>query len=147
MKEVSVYTATSIRGRWERDGYIGYALEYYPQGRKYPETLIDYEQVEELNENRAELEALIRVITRIREKCVLTIYTESSYLYEGLAEPGYVNRWIRSGWKTARGTPVKNRDKWQKLVGLLRGNLYRVELRRGNAYTALLIDEMKRRER
>lgn len=147
MKEVSIYTATSIRGRWERDGHIGYALEYYKEGCKYAKTLIDYEAVENLNENRAELEALIRAITRMREKCVLTIYTESDYLYQGLAEPGYVEEWIRNGWKTRRGTEVKNRDKWQKLMGLLQGNLYSLRLKQNNAYTALLIDEMKRKER
>lgn len=147
MREVSIYTATSIRGRWEKDGHIGYALEYYAEGCKYPKTLIDYEQVSDLNENRAELEALIRAITRMTEKCILTIYTESEYLYKGLAEPGYIEQWVRTGWKTAKGTEVKNRDKWQKLMGLLQGNMYKLELKKNNAYTTLLIEEMKRKER
>lgn len=147
MKEVSIYTATSIRGRWEKDGHIGYVLEYYAEGSKYPKTLIDYEQVSGLNENRAELEALIRAITRMREKCVLTIYTESDYLYQGLAEPGYAEEWIKNGWRTRKGTEVKNRDKWQKLMELLHGNLYTLQLKANNAYTGGLIAEMRRKER
>lgn len=147
MKEVSIYTATSIRGRWEKDGYIGYVLEYYAEGNKYPKTLPGYEQVSGLNENRAELEALIRALTHMQEKCVLTIYTESDYLYQGLAEPGYVKAWVKNGWKTKKGTEVKNRDKWQKLMELLHGNLYTLQLKANNAYTGGLMAEMRRKER
>ena len=107
MKEVSIYIASSIRGRWNRDGYIGYCLEYYRDGCRYPETLTDYERVEGLNENRAEMEALIRAFARMREKCVLSVYTENEYLYKGFAGDANVEKWIRNGWKTSRGTEVK----------------------------------------
>lgn len=36
MKEVSIYIVTGIRGRWQQDGHIGYALEYYKENCKYP---------------------------------------------------------------------------------------------------------------
>lgn len=134
MKEVSIYIATSIRGRWNRDGYVGYTLEYYKEGSKYPSTLTDYERVEDLNANRAEQEALIRAISRIREKCNLSVYTESEYLYSGFAEDANVEKWIKAGWKTTRGTEVKNRDKWQELIRLLQGNMYKFYLKETNAY-------------
>lgn len=147
MRAVSIYTATSIRGRWGKNGHIGYALEYYAKGHKQPDVLFDYEPVENVNENRAELIALLRALARMREKCVLTLYTESEYLYQGLKDDGHVEKWIKSGWKTVKGTEVKNRDLWQKLMAALQGNLYTLEIRRGNAYTARLHAEMERKER
>ncbi|MFQ8778300.1 MAG: RNase H family protein [Roseburia sp.] len=74
-----------------------------------------------MNENRAELIALLRALARMREKCVLTLYTESEYLYQGLKDDGHVEKWIKSGWKTVKGTEVKNRDLWQKLMAALQG--------------------------
>lgn len=146
MKEVSIYIATSIHGRWNRDGYIGYCLEYYKDGSKYPNTLTDYERVEDLNENRAEQQALIRAISRIREKCVLSIYTESEYLYKGFCEDGNVEKWIKAGWKTTRNTEVKNRDKWQELMRLLQGNMYKFYLKETNAYVTGLQADLRRLE-
>lgn len=147
MKEVSIYIASSIRGRWSRDGYIGYYLEYYKEGHKYPDTLPDYERVENMNENRAEQEALIRAMSRMTEKCILSIYTESEYLYRGFAEEfGNVEKWIRAGWKTSKGTEVKNRDKWQELIQKLQGNMYRFYLKETNAYTGELKDDLQQLE-
>lgn len=146
MKEVSIYIATSIRGRWNRDGYIGYCMEYYKEGSKYPSTLTDYERVEDLNENRAEQEALIRAISRMKEKCILSVYTESEYLYRGFAEDANIEKWIKAGWKTTRGTEVKNRDKWQELIRLLQGNLYKFYLKETNAYIGALKADLQQLE-
>lgn len=146
MKEVCIYIATSVRGRWNRDGYVGYCLEYYKDGCKYPRTLTDYERVENMNENRAEIEALIRAFSRMREKCVLSIYTDNEYLFKGFAGDGNVEKWIRNGWKTSKGTEVKNRDKWQELVRLLQGNLYTFYLRETNAYAGMLTAELQQLE-
>lgn len=146
MKEVSIYIESSIRGRWNRDGYIGYVLEYYPEDSKYPKTLPGYEQVENMNENRSQIEALIRAISRMREKCILSIYTESDYLYSGYSGNEYVLQWIKSGWKTSKGTEVKNRDKWQELTGKLQGNMYKFFLKERNAYTHQIKENLRQLE-
>lgn len=146
MREVSIYIAASIQGRWNRDGYVGYVLEYYPEGSKYPKLLTDYEEVKNMNANRAQQEALIRAIARIREKCILSIYTDSEYLYSGFAGKELVGQWIKSGWKTSRGQDVKNRDKWQELLKALQGNLYRFYLKEPNAYMERLKDDLRQLE-
>lgn len=143
MKEVNIYVASSIRGRWERDGYIGYVLEYYPEGRRYPETLHGHEHVSGMNENRSQTEALIRAFARMREKCAVTIYTESEYLYNGFAGMELVKQWESNGWKTVRGTEVKNRDRWEELRRLTNGMLYRFLLRQDNAYLPVLREELR----
>ena len=134
MRAVSIYTATSIKGRWERDGYIGYTLEYYPPGRNLPEVRKHIELVESMNANRAEI-------------CELSIYTDSEYLFNGFAGREDVTRWIRSGWITTRGQSVKNKDKWLELIKGKQGHLCSFYLKQPNAYTKELIEEMERREK
>ena len=93
MKEVSIYIVTGIRGRWQQDGHIGYALEYYKENSKYPAVIKEVVPVQQQNENRSTLEALIMALHRMREKCILTVYTESKYLYNGYEDAEYVKRW------------------------------------------------------
>ena len=103
MKEVSIYIVTGIKGRWQQDGYIGYALEYYKENCKYPAVIREVVPVQQMNENRSTLEALIQALHRMRENCILTVYTESKYLYSGYEEAEYENAGNRT---TGRGRMV-----------------------------------------
>ncbi len=77
----------------------------------------------------------------MREKCVLSIYTESEYLHMGVTER--MQTWKKNGWKTAKGAEVKNRDKWEALERELSGNLLQVFLREHNAYRQQLKEDLK----
>lgn len=145
MKEVSIYIASGIKSLRKQNGYIGYCLEYYPEGSKYAKTLIDYEPVEDMTGNASELEALIRALKRMREKCILSIYTESTYINMGLGERRLVDKWIKSGWKTGKNVEVKNKTKWQETLNLLNGSLYQIHLKEPNAYVKMLQIEAEKR--
>lgn len=147
MKEVSIYIVTGIKGRWQQDGHIGYALEYYKENSKYPAVIREVVPVKQQNENRSTLEALIMALHRMREKCILTIYTESKYLYNGYEDAEYVKRWKQNDWTRSDGHEIKNRDKWQELDRLMQGNLVRILLNQRNAYTESLRQEIKMKER
>ena len=147
MKEVSIYIVTGIRGRWQQDGHIGYALEYYKENSKYPAVIREVVPVQQMNENRSTLEALIMALHRMREKCIRTIYTESKYLYNGYEDAEYVKRWKQNDWTRSDGHEIKNRDKWQELDRLMQGNLVRILLNETNAYTESLRQEIKMKER
>ena len=138
MKEVTIYISSTILGTQRQNGFIGYVLEYYPPHRKYPETLYDYEAVYDVNCNRAILDALLRALARLREKCVLSVYTESGYLYNGFGGDALVSRWQSNGWRTAKNTEVKNRDKWEELIRAFQGTIYRFYLNESNAYIVRL---------
>lgn len=143
MKEVNIYISSTIRGSRRQNGYIGYVLEYYAPNRKYPWTLYDYEQIYDMNCNRAVLEALIRAMARLREKCVLSIYTESGYLYNGFGGDALTDRWQENGWRTAQDTEVKNRDKWEALIQAFRGTIYQFFLNESNAYIIGLKNDLR----
>lgn len=143
MKEVSVYLVSGISSMHKGSGYVAYCLEYYPEGKRNPETLIDVEPVEDMTGRCAELEVLIKALKRLREKCILSIYTESTYLEMGIGERRLVDKWQKNEWKDGKNVEVKNKEKWQEMLNLLNGNLYRVYLKYPNAYVEMLHEKVK----
>ena len=63
--------------------------------------------------NRMELMAAIAALESLREPCEVILHTDSQYVRQGILE--WMAGWIRRGWKTAGGAPVKNRDLWERL--------------------------------
>ncbi len=49
----------------------------------------------------------------------ITVVSDSEYLVKGMS--GWVKGWLRNGWKTAKGEPVKNRPLWEELHQLCQG--------------------------
>ncbi|MGY1425328.1 ribonuclease HI [Lysobacter sp. A289] len=63
--------------------------------------------------NRMELMAAIAALEALRGPCVVTLHTDSQYVRQGITQ--WMANWVRRGWKTAAGAPVKNRDLWERL--------------------------------
>jgi ribonuclease HI len=63
--------------------------------------------------NRMELMAAIVALETLLEPCEVVLFTDSQYVRQGITE--WMPGWVRRGWKTAGGDPVKNRDLWERL--------------------------------
>lgn len=63
--------------------------------------------------NRMELMAAIAALEVLKEPCTVVLTTDSQYVRQGITE--WMAGWLRRGWKTAGGAPVKNRDLWERL--------------------------------
>ncbi|MHC9085510.1 ribonuclease HI [Luteimonas sp. RIT-PG2_3] len=63
--------------------------------------------------NRMELMAAIMALETLTEPCQAILHTDSQYVRKGITE--WMPNWVRRGWKTAGGDPVKNRDLWERL--------------------------------
>jgi ribonuclease HI len=63
--------------------------------------------------NRMELMAAIAALETLKEPCDVVLTTDSQYVRQGITE--WMANWLRRGWKTAGGDPVKNRDLWERL--------------------------------
>ena len=63
--------------------------------------------------NRMELMAAISGLEALSEACDVVLVTDSQYVRQGITE--WMPNWVRRGWKTAGGDPVKNRDLWERL--------------------------------
>lgn len=64
--------------------------------------------------NRMELLAVIEGLKSLKRACKVRVHTDSQYVQKGISE--WMANWIRRGWKTAGGSPVKNQDLWQALA-------------------------------
>lgn len=64
--------------------------------------------------NRMELRAAIAAIEALTRPCRIEIYTDSSYLRNGITK--WILGWQRNGWRTGNKEPVKNQDLWQRLL-------------------------------
>ena len=60
--------------------------------------------------NRMEMMAAIMAL---KSPCDVDLSTDSQYVQKGIGE--WLPGWIRRGWKTAGGQPVKNQDLWMRL--------------------------------
>ena len=67
--------------------------------------------------NRMELMAPIEALGSLKRPCVVTIYTDSQYLRNGIGT--WIHAWKARGWKTADNKPVKNIDLWKRLDSLV----------------------------
>lgn len=64
--------------------------------------------------NRMELMGAIAALEALSGPCIVTVHTDSQYVQKGIGE--WMPNWIRRGWKTAAGEPVKNKDLWERLL-------------------------------
>jgi ribonuclease HI len=67
--------------------------------------------------NALDLVAAIAALERVPAGLRVAIHSASDYLRNGARE--WLAAWKRGGWKTREGSPVKNRELWQRLDALL----------------------------
>ena len=77
-------------------------------------------KVKDTTNNRMELMAAIMALKKIKYKSDITIFTDSTYVKNGITE--WIKKWEKNGWKNANKQPVKNRDLWIKLDNLCKDN-------------------------
>lgn len=111
MKTVEVYTDGACRGNPGPGGY-GVVLIY---GAHRKELSAGFRWT---TNNRMELTALIKALLTLKEPCRAEIVSDSKYLLDALKKE-WIPKWKRNGWRTASRQPVRNRDLWQELDGLL----------------------------
>ena len=63
--------------------------------------------------NRMEMMAVIKGLEVLPIGSIVTIYTDSEYVRKGIT--AWIHGWKHRGWKTAAGTPVKNKDLWLQI--------------------------------
>lgn len=112
MKKVTLYTDGACSGNPGVGGY-GAILIY----NGFEKRISGAE--EETTNNRMELTAVIRGLECLKERCEVTVYSDSAYTVNGFAN-GWVYGWEASGWKKADGKAVLNDDLWKELLALTR---------------------------
>lgn len=67
--------------------------------------------------NRMEMMAIIMALRKLKHPSKIVIHTDSKYVRNSICM--WIGSWLRNGWTTKEGTPVKNRDLWKQMLSLL----------------------------
>lgn len=142
MKEVNIYVKSGIKSTRRRDGYIGYVLELVTDTK--PITLNSFQKVEQMTANQSELVAISKALKRMKEKCVLTIYTDSKYIGAAI-DNKWVDGWQKKNWVNAKNEPIANSEEWQQLLKLLEGQPYSVVVGFKHEYSTWMESELAKK--
>ncbi len=106
MKAVEVFIDGACRGNPGPGGW-GALLRY----QNVEKTLSGGEWL--TTNNRMELTAAIVALETLKDRCAVTVTTDSRYVMSGISL--WLANWKRRAWKTAARKPVKNEDLWRRL--------------------------------
>lgn len=109
LKQVIIFTDGACLGNPGPGGY-GVILIYGDQRKKFSGGF------RLTTNNRMELLAAIKGLQLLKEKCRVTLYSDSQYLVMSMTE-GWVLRWRTKRW-THKGGKIPNTDLWQQLLEL-----------------------------
>lgn len=124
MKHVEAYTDGACRGNPGPGGW-GVVLHFEDRVKE-----LSGGEMQTTN-NRMELTAAIRALEALQQPCRVDIYTDSTYVRNGITE--WLPNWRRRNWRTAAKKPVKNKDLWQRLDALASEHDVRWKWVRGHA--------------
>lgn len=111
MKDVTIFTDGSCLGNPGPGGFAA-ILRY----GKVEKTITG--GFNPTTNNRMELTACLAALKALKEPCQVTLFTDSKYLADAIRQ-GWLQNWLKQGWRTAAKKPVKNQDLWQALLPLL----------------------------
>ncbi len=110
MKKVDLYTDGACSGNPGAGGW-GAVLIYNGIEKEisggFPDT----------TNNRMEIYAVIAGLKCLKTDCEVNVYSDSAYTVNAI-NAGWLDGWMKNGWKKADGKPVLNVDLWQELYAL-----------------------------
>ena len=132
MKKVDIYTDGACTGNPGKGGF-GAVLRYNDVQKEISRGFV------KTTNNRMELMAAIEALKMLNEPCEVDLYSDSKYLTDAINK-GWLDGWIKNGWKKADRKNVLNVDLWKKLVSMLEIHHVRfiwVKGHAGNKYNEL----------
>jgi len=109
--EIHLFTDGACSGNPGPGGWA-FILRHVPTGKETEGS----GGAQETTNNRMELQAVVEGLSRLKRKCRVRLYSDSTYVGKGISE--WMAGWKRNGWKRRdRGklVPVKNDDLWKNL--------------------------------
>ena len=110
MKAVTLYTDGACSGNPGPGGW-GAVLRYGAHEKELSGGAA------ETTNNRMELTGVIEALRRLKEPCVVELYSDSKYVVDALSK-GWAQSWQRKGWIKSDKKPALNADLWETLLTL-----------------------------
>ena len=108
MKQVTIYTDGACSGNPGPGGW-GAILMYKDKALE----LSGYEA--HTTNNRMELLAPIQALSKLKEPCAVSVYSDSAYLVNAFRK-GWLTSWQKRDWLKSDKKPVENQDLWKELL-------------------------------
>lgn len=105
-KQIEIFTDGSCLGNPGAGG-IGGLLRYKQHEKTFSQGYFL------TTNNRMELRAVIEALKRLKEPCIVHLFSDSQYVKQGITQ--WIFNWKKNNWKASTGKPVKNQDLWQAL--------------------------------
>jgi ribonuclease HI len=110
LKEITMYTDGACSGN---PGPGGYGVVMLYKGHR-KELSAGYRNT---TNNRMEMLAVIVGLETLKEKCKVTLYTDSQYVVNAI-EKGWAKKWRANGWMRNKKEPALNADLWDRMLRL-----------------------------
>ena len=110
MKIVTLYTDGACSGNPGPGGW-GAILEYMGHEKEFSGGEAS------TTNNRMELTAVIEGLEKLKEPCIVELYSDSKSVIDGL-QKGWAKGWQKNGWRKADKKPALNPDLWERLLEL-----------------------------
>lgn len=110
MKRVQLYTDGACSGNPGPGGY-GTILRYGAIEKEFSQ---GYKST---TNNRMELLAIIVGLEKLKEPCIVDIYSDSKYIIDALTK-GWAKKWQKNNWMRNKKEEAKNIDLWERLLNL-----------------------------
>jgi ribonuclease HI len=125
MKSVKIYTDGACSKNPGPGGY-GVILKY---GSKVKELSAGFKKT---TNNRMELMAIIAGLSALKEKCQVTVYSDSKYVVDAVVK-NWARRWEKNNWYRNKNEKALNPDLWQELLNLIDQHVVKFEWVKGHA--------------
>lgn len=140
--EVTIYIETTIHGPAKRSSAGAWLIEgTYSDGRKAIRSGTIYRN--ETTENRLCLELLRIAFGRFHKSTSLRVNTRCEHILNS-CQNHHPAQWEKNGWTKAGGKPLKNRELWKHVYGLMKQ--HRVTVVRGENPHLPEMEEAMRKE-
>ena len=125
MKTVTLYTDGACSGNPGPGGW-GAILEYMGHEKEFSGG------EENTTNNRMELTAVIEGLSKLKEPCIVELYSDSKYVIDGL-QKGWAEGWKKRGWIKSDKKPALNPELWDQLLTLTHIHQMRYHWVKGHA--------------
>lgn len=125
LKKVEIFTDGACSGNPGPGGY-GVVLRYGVAEKELSGG------AKETTNNRMELTAAIVGLEALKERCEVTLYSDSKYLIDAI-NCGWAEKWRQNGWMRTKKDKALNPDLWEKLLNLLEKHIVELVWVKGHA--------------